>query len=131
MSKIINGEIMSLEIIDEKNCKEIINKISEKKDIKNLILFIDEDINMIDGISWIWCADFSTLINADKIYCCGKRNKDIFLKLKLDNLKDNIFLEYNYKKLLGDIADESKYTKIITSNWSKEKLDGLIIDDSV
>lgn len=131
MCKIVSGDIMSLEIIDEKNYEEIINKVSRKKDIKILIVFMDEEIDMIDKISWIWGANFSSLINTDKIFCCGKRNKDIFLKLKLDNFEDNIFLEYDYKKLLEDMSSESKYTQIITSSWSEGRLKDLIIDDHI
>ena len=126
MSKIINGDTMSVEIIDENNFEEIITNALKDK-IENIILFIDEEVTMIDKISWIWGVSFSTLKNINKIYCCGKRNRDIFLKLKLDNLENNIFLEQDYKKLIDNVSKESSITKIITSNWSKDKLKDYII----
>ena len=117
---------MSVDIIDEKNYKEVINKVSNAANIKFIILFLDEDIDMMDNLSWIWNADFGILRNISKIYCCGKRNRDIFLKLKLDNLDDNIFLEYDYQKIL---KDKPKDIGIITSDWSISKLKDIINDN--
>lgn len=121
---------MNLNIINENNHNDIITGIS-KNNPQVLIIFLDEEIDMLDKISWIWNANFQDLNTINRIFCCGKRNLDLFLKLKLDNLNNNLYLEEDVSKLLQELKEQHQNIEIISSDFSLKQLKQQIISDSI
>ena len=108
---------MNFEIINCMNYQEVFKNINNNM-VSNLIIYENGGIDQLDEISWMWSTNFHELSDIEKIFCCGKRNKDIFLKLKLDNLADNIYVEEDILSLVDNIKGMNENFKIIGNEHS-------------
>ena len=96
----------------------VFKSMKDDKEIKELLIIINDKINDGFDISWIWDIDFNDINSFDRIICSGLRANDLAVRIKCSGYDvSNIMVIKDEEDAINELVS-TKSKKYIISNYS-------------